>query len=223
MYTLLKKLMILLGALLLTMAMTLSALASGTVTYDGDAQKFIFAPGSKYSPTDLFSEFKGVMPGDKLTQLVQIKNDTSNEVKIKLYMRALGAKEGSEEFLSQLKLQVSQAGESNLFDAPADQTAQLTKWVYLGTFYSGAEIDLNITLDVPITLGNEYQDAIGYLDWQFKVEELPIEPDDPQPPETGDTSQMVLYAALAAASGLMLIVVAVLLWRRKAEAAGRVR
>ena len=223
MYTLLKKLMILLGALLLTMAMTLSALASGTVTYDGDAQKFIFAPGSKYSPTDLFSEFKGVMPGDKLTQLVQIKNDTSNEVKIKLYMRALGAKEGSEEFLSQLKLQVSQEGESNLFDAPADQTAQLTEWVYLGTFYSGAEIDLNITLDVPITLGNEYQDAIGYLDWQFKVEELPIEPDDPQPPETGDTSQMVLYAALAAASGLMLIVVAVLLWRRKAEAAGRVR
>ena len=223
MRNLLKKLMILLGALLLTMAMTLSALASGTVTYDGDAQKFIFAPGSDYSPTDLFSEFKGVMPGDKLTQLVQIKNDTSNEVKIKLYMRALGAKEGSEEFLSQLKLQVSQAGESNLFDAPADQTAQLTEWVYLGTFYSGAEIDLNITLDVPITLGNEYQDAIGYLDWQFKVEELPIEPDDPQPPETGDTSQMVLYAALAAASGLMLIVVAVLLWRRKAEAAGRVR
>ena len=223
MYTLLKKLMILLGAFLLTMAMTLSALASGTVTYDGDAQKFIFAPGSKYSPTDLFSEFKGVMPGDKLTQLVQIKNDTSNEVKIKLYMRALGAKEGSEEFLSQLKLQVSQEGESNLFDAPADQTAQLTEWVYLGTFYSGAEIDLNITLDVPITLGNEYQDAIGYLDWQFKVEELPIEPDDPQPPETGDTSPMVLYAALAAASGLMLIVVAVLLWRRKAEAAGRVR
>ena len=220
MRNLLKKLMILLGALLLTMAMTLSALASGTVTYDGDAQKFIFAPGSKYSPTDLFSEFKGVMPGDKLTQLVQIKNDTSNEVKIKLYMRALGAKEGSEEFLSQLKLQVSQEGESNLFDAPADQTAQLTEWVYLGTFYSGAEIDLNITLDVPITLGNEYQDAIGYLDWQFKVEELPIEPDDPQPPETGDTSQMVLYAALAAGSGLMLIVVAVLLWRRKAEAAG---
>ena len=223
MYTLLKKLMILLGALLLTMAMTLSALASGTVTYDGDAQKFIFAPGSKYSPTDLFSEFKGVMPGDKLTQLVQIKNDTSNEVKIKLYMRALGAKEGSEKFLSQLKLQVSQAGESNLFDAPADQTAQLTEWVYLGTFYSGAEIDLNITLDVPITLGNEYQDAIGYLDWQFKVEELPVEPDDPQPPETGDTSPMVLYAALAAASGLLLIVVAVLLWRRKAEATGRVR
>jgi len=223
MYTLLKKLMILLGALLLTMAMTLSALASGTVTYDGDAQKFIFEPGSKYSPTDLFSEFKGVMPGDKLTQLVQIKNDTSNEVKIKLYMRALGAKEGSEKFLSQLKLQVSQEGESNLFDAPADQTAQLTEWVYLGTFYSGAEIDLNITLDVPITLGNEYQDAIGYLDWQFKVEELPVEPDDPQPPETGDTSPMVLYAVLAAASGLMLIVVAVLLWRRKAEAAGRVR
>lgn len=223
MHNLLKKLMILLSAMAITVTLTTTALASGTVTYDGDAQKFIFAPGSDHSPTDLFSDFKGVMPGDKITQKVQIINDTSNEVKIKLYMRALGAKEGSEEFLSKLRLQVSQDGESNLFDAPADQTAQLTEWVYLGTFYSGAEIDLNVTLEVPIELDNKYQDAIGYLDWQFKVEELPISPDDPQPPETGDNSPMVLYGVLAAASGLSLIVVAVLLWRRRKADAGRDR
>lgn len=203
---LMKKIVILLGVISLMMSMSSTAFADGTVTYNGDARKFIFEPGSKYSPTDLFTDFKDVMPGDSITQKVHIKNDVSNNVKIKLYMRSLGAHEDSKEFLSKLQLRVSQDGTSNLFDAPADQTAQLTDWVYLGTFYSGAEIDLNVTLDVPIELGNEYQNAIGYLDWQFKVEELPVESSDPNPPQTGDTTNLYLYVAVACVTGIVLVV-----------------
>ncbi len=205
MYKRIKRLITFLGVVCMVMGMSVNAFAAGTVTYDGEATKFIFEPGSQYSPTDLFTDFKGVMPGDQITQTVQIRNDVSNEVKIKLYMRSLGAHEDSEDFLSQLHLQVSQEGESNLFDAPADQSAQLTEWVYLGTFYSGAEIDLNITLEVPVELGNEYQDAIGYLDWQFKIEEFPVEPEDPKPPETGDSSAASFYIVLAGMSGLVVI------------------
>lgn len=212
----LRKIFVLLAALAVMSCISVTAFAAGTVTYDGDAKKFIFEPGSEYSPTDLFTDFKGVMPGDSLTQKVHIKNDVSNNVKIKLYLRALGAEEGSEDFLSKLNLKVSQNGDSNLFNAPADQTAQLTEWVYLGTFYSGAEIDLDVTLDVPVELGNEYQKAIGYLDWQFKIEELPIEPDDPEPPQTGDSSELQLYIAIACASGLMLIFL-VFIMRRDAK------
>ena len=61
------------------------------------------------------------LPGDSITQKVYIKNDVSNNVKIRLYIRSLGAKEGSEDFLSKLNLRVSQNGDSNLFDAPADR------------------------------------------------------------------------------------------------------
>lgn len=212
-----RNLLLILTVVTLMMSSTVTAFATGTVTYDGNAKKFIFEPGSKYSPTDLFSDFKGVMPGDSITQKVFIKNDVANDVKIRLYIRSLGAKEGSEDFLSKLNLRVSQNGDSNLFDAPADQSAQLTEWVYLGTFYSGAEIDLNVTLDVSTELGNEYQEAVGYLEWQFKVEELPVEPDDPKPPQTGDTTNSTPYIVLASVSGLVLIFFQALGQRRKQE------
>lgn len=208
-----RKLFVLLGTVVVMLNMVDTAFAAGTVTYDGNAKDFIFAPGSEYSPTDLFTDFKNVMPGDSITQKVYIKNDISKDVKIKLYMRSLGAQEGSEDFLSKLRLKVSQDGTSNLFDAPADQTAQLTDWVYLGTFYSGAETTLHVTLEVPIELGNEYQDAIGYLDWQFKVEELPVELDDPKPPQTGDSTNIYFYIAIASLSGLVLILL--LIFKRR--------
>lgn len=190
--------------------------ADGNVTYRGHSEGYIFQPGSSYSPTDLFPNFKDVMPGDSITQRIHVRNKTANRVKIRLYMRALGAHEDSEEFLSQMNLRVVKETDTLLFDAPADQTAQLTKWTYLGTLYYGGDTELNVTLDVPVEMDNRFQNAVGYLDWEFMVEEYPVESTDPQPPKTGDTILQYAICMILSGSALLMILI---LFRRKMKPA----
>ena len=200
-----KKCIVGLMILVLLAAVAVPVFADGNVSSDGAAGKFIFSPGSKFSPTDLFSEFKNVMPGDHLTQKITVKSNISDETKAKIYIRSRGAAEGSEAFLSQLGIRVAVAQDNimgYMFDAAASETAQLSDWVLLGTLYSGGKVDLEVTLDVPITMGNEFQNAIGYLQWEFKVEEFPKEDTDPTPPPTGDATPVALPAAVAIVSVL---------------------
>ena len=190
--------------------------ADGKVTYSGNAGSFVFAPGSDHSLTDLFPNFKGVMPGDSLTQKITVKNNADDQVKVKIYIRSLGAHEDSQEFLSQLRLKVSKSADNEMaymFDTAANEPAQLFEWVCLGTLYSGGEVNLDVTLDVPVTLDNAFQNKIGFLDWEFMIEEFPIEPDDPKPPLTGDNSQTGLFLTLAISS--LAIFVLLFLWRKK--------
>ena len=214
-----------------TAAVSFAADGTSHVTYKGKAKQFIFQPGSDYSPTDIFTDFKGVMPGDTLTQQINVKNEASKKVKVKIYMRALGPAElkdndgeqvvsadESADFLKEMRLKVDLEKKTKLFEAPADQTAGLTDWVLLGTFHSGADVDLNVGLEVPITMGNDYQERIGALDWQFMVEEYPLDTDDPTTPtdndnanktKTGDDSNMLIYGliALVALGGAAIAIV----------------
>ena len=202
--------------LLLALMLSLSASVfadEGTVSYVGGAERFIFLPGSKESPTDIFPNFKGVMPGDQLSQEIQVRNDLSNKTKIRVYLRATGV-DGNLDFLNEMHLNVIQRGASKLYDAPADQWGEMSDWVYLGTVYSGGKITLDVTLDVPITMGNEFQKAVGLIKWQFKVEELPVEPDDPKP-DTGDYSQPLIWGGMLVGSAVLLVLIILPMRKKK--------
>ncbi len=215
-----KKLFSLLAAAVISLSLIMSVSADSNVTYSGNSGDFIFTPGSEHSPTDLFENFKNVLPGDSIIQPITVKNNADNKVKVKIYMRSLGAHENSKDFLSQLNLKVKKSADNDMaymFDAAASETAQLTDWVELGTLYSGGVVNLDVILDVPTSLSNEYSDKIGYLDWEFKVEELPVSPQDPKPPQTGDNTQLWLWVSLMAGSALLIVLVIVFTRKKREE------
>ena len=64
-------------------------------------------------------------------------------------------------------------------------------------------------------MGNDFQNAIGHLDWQFKVDELAVDPDDPKPPQTGDNSNLTLWLVMLITSATALAIL--LVTRKKKE------
>lgn len=216
-----KKLFCLMLALTLWFSVSTQVFAaSGSVTYKGKAKGFIFAPGSEHSLTDMFTEYKSVMPGDTLEQKITIKNEAKKNIKVKVYMRSLGAHKDSQDFLSQLGMRIKKSEDNTMaymFDASAADTADLTEWNYLGTLYSGGEINLDVLLDVPKELDNKYSNQIGYLDWEFKIEEFPVEKGDPHAPQTGDNTYFTLFAILTVCSSSIIIFFIIGKKRRKKE------
>ncbi|HPW53955.1 MAG TPA: hypothetical protein PLI19_03050 [Erysipelotrichaceae bacterium] len=191
-----KALFILLTLLTIT---TTAVFAAGEVIYDGDAKDFIFLPGDPQSASDLFDGFKNMMPGDKRVQQIIIKNPADKNVNIDVYIKSTGAMAGSEEFLNQFKLKVTASGGTiELFEAPADQSAQLTDWVYLGRINSGGEVTLDVELELPIEVGNDFKCGTGFLQWHFKVEAYDV-------PPTGDNINIKLILSLM---GFSLIAIA---------------
>ena len=206
-----KKLIAILLALL-TMCAVAQA-ADGSVSYVGGAEKFVFLPGSKWSDSDMFDNFKGVMPGDVLTQMITVTNNSDRKVRI--YMRAEGSNARDQEFLNQLHLNVK-SGSTEIFDAQADEKAQLTKETLLGTFKKKGSTELTVTLEVPIDLDSKFMTdpERGYIvPWTFMVEEVP---DDPTP-QTGDWYNSALWICLGVALAAALIVVLAAMKRRRKE------
>ncbi len=199
----------LLSLLIIVMLLTSTALASSSVTYEGGAEKFVFLPGSKYSDSDLFENFKRVMPGDVLTQRITVKNDADTQ--IRLYMRADPVDETYREFLSRMNLQVS-CKDTEIFDAAASETAQLTENTLLGTFKRAGSTELVVTLTVPLDLGNEFMCTMGIVPWTFLVEEIP----DDDTPHTGDDFELGTWLI---AAGMILAAIAVVLVQMKRQKA----
>ena len=222
-----KRLFSLVLAMVMMTGFALSSSAAGLVTYEGEAEKFIFTPGTEYSPTDLFTDFKNLMPGDSISQTVRVVNNGKAGYTTKIYLKALGPTDVAngtilgngndtdgmtdkpvyQKLLSQLNLKVVKVdGDEKLFDATAEKTDGLTDWVLLGSLRKGGEVDLTVSLEVPVEMGNEFQDVAGALDWAFKIEEIP----DPSVPDTGDNTNVMLYGGMFGAAVVMLAVVIIL-------------
>ena len=213
--------------LVLLLGLGATAYADGTVNYQGGAEKFVFLPGSSYTDTDLFDGFKNVMPGDTLTQTVEVRNRFLGTGSVRIYLRAVAHDEQENplssavaasgetvatmsDFLSQLHMEVWQ-GDKCIYTGSPDELDGLKNNVLLGTIPRFKSTTLTVKLQVPAELGNEYANRVGEVDWVFTAEEL-----DPQGnPKTGDTSNLTLWIVVMVVCLAAVAVVAFLILKKK--------
>ena len=215
--------------LVLLLGIGAPAYADGIVSYQGGAEKFVFLPGSSYTDTDLFDGFKNVMPGDTLTQTVEVRNRFLSTGSVRIYLRAVAHDEQTNplssavaasgetvatmsDFLSQLYMEVWQ-GDKCIYTGSPDELDGLKNNVLLGTIPRFKSTTLTVKLQVPAELGNEYANRVGEVDWVFTAEEL-----DPQGnPKTGDTSNLTLWICVMVVCLVAIAVVAFLVLKKKKQ------
>ncbi len=152
-----------------------------SVIFEGGAEDFIFVDDN-----DLFDGFKGLMPGDSVTQRIVVESKKTRAGYVKIYLRAVPHGEDNplsdevaktetvdsmNEFLSQLSMSVTCDGDL-IYKASPNELEGLEENVLIGTFGYGDKKTLEITLDVPITLDDDFQNAKGEIDWIFTAEEI---------------------------------------------------
>lgn len=220
-----KKMISSLLALMLVFTLALpAAAATSSVTYEGGAEKFVFFPGSDYSGTDLFGNFKGVMPGDTVEQTVTVKNSFWGCDYVKIYLKAVPHDAANQsvstgnsavsmnDFLSQLSMTVYQ-GDKVIYQASPDELDGLSQNICLGKFSRGQSTELRVVLEVPIELGNAYANRIGEVDWVFTAEQF----NSDGTPKTGDETVIVPYIALLIVGMVGLCIPLVPKKRRKSQ------
>jgi hypothetical protein len=174
---------------------------------------------------DLFTDFKGMLPGQTEKQVVTVANGSS--LPLDLYLRAENADASdfdtpaqsaiSQEIVDQCQLTLSQIGPDGttekviyagpLAGAPANAgQSAMTSNVTLGNFASNSSAQLVATLSVPSSLGNRYQNATAKVKWVFTAQskdqavsaEAVI-----SPPKTGQEFDSTVY--LWALTALLLL------------------
>lgn len=266
-----KKISKIVSALVVAAALTVSAtaVAFGDVVFK---EKDLTVTGAgEYTATDLFDNFKNVMPGDQLTQPVRIVNNSDMDIDV--YIRAIphdeagnpltysepfeaadGKDQGKDpekgdliggegerdetvatmqDFLAQLSMTIVAEGVTIFNDQP-QVASTLAENYYLGELPAGETLQLDVTLNVPITMGNEYANRVGEVDWVFAVEEIPEDGlDDPNKPwpgdgpedgqgghggygvQTGDNLPVVLIAGVAGIAALVAVIALVAMRRSR--------
>lgn len=214
-------------AILVIKSGTLAEAASSSVSYEGGAEKYVFLPGSEYTDSDLFDNFKGVMPGDTLQQIITVQNDSDNSDYVKIYMRAETHDDAGnplsdnvaaeteivsmQEFLGQLSMTVRK-GDEVIFEASPDELDGLSENILLGEYEPGESSELIVELSVPIELRNEYMNHVGEIDWVFMVEELERAQTTVK---TGDDSAAMIY--IGCGSIAILVMIGMIVLKRKSE------
>lgn len=235
----------LLMALVLALSLTATAFAQAAqpaadIVYQGENKLIITPKKSNHTATDLFGNFKGMMPGDTRYETITFKNEssTSRTDYVKLYIVAVPHKADNlpvdshitdlakmAEFLKNFNMTVTQGTAPNAKTIAG--TAAVTEifggqGYLLGTFKKGEGTTLNVALTLSEKAGNELANQEGEVDWRFVAEEYTTTPSGRRPGKPTvtpgtliQTGQLNWPIAVLAAGGAVLIVLGWIVTKKK--------
>lgn len=211
-----------LAVVLAGLAVPLSAWADApSIVYDGGSRTLTVSGSVEGS--DLFDNFKSLMPGDERSQDIGVEVK-SIDAPVRLFIKA-EVDEQTAEDLSGLTLMATYrdaTGERRVKEASVGKL--FAEGVQIATFDSADTGTLALELKVPASVGNELADATKQIPWKITVEDdegeiLPTVSSGPARPaspfglvSTGDRT-LALVAGIAVL-GLASFAIGVILKRR---------
>lgn len=219
--------------LAMTMIMVVGAgMTVNAKDYQGkDGWLVNFADGkmqSNFESSDISDDASNVQPGDSITLKVQIKNSESGETDWYMTNEVLQTLEDAKDsadgggYEYRLSYVDASGNEDVIYDSETvggdtddanneglrEATDSLEDYFYLDRLASGETGNIYLRLAVDgETQGNGYQETFATLRMNFAVEEVAEgTTTTKRVVKTGDTSNAMLFSALALASGVVLLV-----------------
>lgn len=177
---------------------------------------------SNFTSASIADEILQILPGDTITLEVSIKNSSEDETDWYMTNEVLETLEESKDaaeggaYTYILTYVGADGAEKVLYssetvggdgtDGLHDTTSSLKDYFFLERLDEGESgtVTLFVGLDGE-TQGNDYQNTLARLQMNFAVEKVA----GPLVVQTGDSSNLMLYSAIALGSGLLLLVAAV--------------
>mgnify|MGYP004545135555 CR=1 FL=1 len=214
--------------LLVVMSLSVTAFAQSTqpaadIVYKGKNKLIVNPKAGNHTSTDLFGNFKDVMPGDTLTETVTFRNEstTTRTNYVKLYIVVVPHGEDNipvdghiadvdemNEFLSNFTMTVARGGKEIFNGKPNEVGTFGGNGCLLGTFRKGDGTTLTVTLTLDIEADNTAANQEGEVDWKFIAEEYTTSRNPSVTPgrliQTGQLNWPIWALTIA---GLVLIVI----------------
>ena len=154
----------------------LAAEGDPSITYNGASNELTVEGGYDASAADLFASFKGLVPGDSVTQTVDLSfTDISAGTRLFIQADTSRLSDAAKDVLAQMELSVSFAGEGTF--APVDTAAVHEVFagedaVLVATVNEPAEATMALTLTIPTSVGNELAELQEVtIPWIITVQE----------------------------------------------------
>ena len=157
-----------------------------SVTFLSPIRKFDI----ELSRTDLFHNFKNLLPGYARTQNISIKNRYKEPVEIHLVSMDVDKNSGIDNSLVKdllfkyVKVKVEDRNGQTIYQGAIKGKGECD--ITLGTYVSGQSRDLKVSLQVSPEMSKEYSNLMGQVKWAFAAVETEVEePEEPQvvPPQ----------------------------------------